>query len=70
MDVISEAWDQHVSGNPWYVLTIKMKKAKSALIKLNQNLDRLGYEVLLVKNDLLQFQSSLSTPHSEEEFFY
>lgn len=56
---VKEAWDTDIVGDPWFVLTSKMKRVKAAMIKLNNSKGNLHSAVDTARNNLNQFQASL-----------
>lgn len=66
MEIISEVWSCQIEGDPWYVLTSKLKRAKSALKRLNTSVGDLHNLVHLTRTNLYDFQQSL-TPSSTFE---
>lgn len=57
--VVSEAWNEDVVGNPWYVVTTKLKRVKEALKRLNHEGENLHEAVFSARNNLLCFQEAL-----------
>lgn len=61
-DIVKEAWSSQVSGNPWYILTSKLKIVKARLRRLNANNGNLHAAVVEARNKLINFQNSLPPP--------
>lgn len=64
LNVVAAAWEIEVTGNPWFILTTKLKNVKSALKSLNRVVGNLHQEVIKARDDLLNFQRSLSSSPS------
>lgn len=56
---VAEAWNISIHGDPWYILSMKLKMVKLALKQLNRSTGNLHEAVINAKHDLLQFQSNL-----------
>lgn len=71
LDTVATTWNCNVTGDPWYILTTKLKKVKLALKQLNARKGNLHSRVESARNALLQFQSSMpsipAASHFEEE---
>ena len=59
IDVIRTAWSIEVFGNPWFILTSKLKNVKVALRRLNNMNGNLHEAVVSARQTLLQFQQNL-----------
>lgn len=68
LKVVSNAWNVHVSGDPWFVVTCKLKRVKLALIKLNKEGGNLQDAVFIAQSSLLQFQDNLPAVPSQSQF--
>lgn len=55
---VSEAWSCSVQGNPWFVLTTKLKRVKDKLKLLNKKCGNLRDAVNLARSALLAYQSN------------
>lgn len=68
---VKDAWQVEVTGNPWFVLTMKLKKVKDSLRTLNRTNGNVHSAVTDSRSKLLAFQTSLpvqpSTLQLEEE---
>lgn len=58
---VKAAWGSHVSGDPWFILTSKLKRVKAAMIRLKRQKGNLHAAVINCRQALLNFQASL--PH-------
>lgn len=56
---VQHAWATQVSGDPWFQLTTKLQRVKSALKALNRNMGNLHSLVESARSDLLNFQNLL-----------
>lgn len=68
LDVVKEAWREEVIGDPWYVLTIKLKKVKESMRRLNTSKSNLHFAVEDDRNALLDFQLAMPSLPSEQQF--
>lgn len=68
LDEIRSAWHVNVIGNPWIVLTSKLRRVKDAMRKLNASKGNLHSAVLEARSNLLGFQSSLPLHPSSSQF--
>ncbi|XP_063948264.1 uncharacterized protein LOC108204038 [Daucus carota subsp. sativus] len=59
LHVVTEAWNSSVFGDPWYVLSTKLKRVKSALIALNRSRGDLHIAVCKAKANLHLLQDSM-----------
>ena len=59
LEVVRSAWNIEVAGNPWFILTSKLKSVKVALRRLNSLNGNLQEIVLTARNNLLSFQENL-----------
>lgn len=67
LETVKHAWSVHISGDPWFILTQKLKLTKSALRNLNMSNGNVHSKVMLAKHDLLNFQKDMSSPPSSSE---
>lgn len=68
LNIVSSAWNTTVMGDPWYIVTSKLKRVKLALKQLNNNVGNLHNSVLLARNSLLQFQENLPSVPTPSQF--
>lgn len=68
LDLFAEVWNVDISGDPWYVLTSKLKKEKAALKSFNSNNGNLHNAVATARNVLLDFQLSFPAVPSVQQF--
>lgn len=60
---VADAWNENIRGDPWFVLSMKLKRAKAALKLLNSASGNLHDAVISARNALLAFQDTLpNTP--------
>lgn len=64
---MSKAWDVEVSGNPWYVVTTKLKKVKVAMRNLNRVSGNLTVQVNEARNALNNYQGSMPLALSRDQ---
>lgn len=64
---VQKAWEEHISGDPWYVVTSKLKKVKAALKLLNSRFGNIHATVDKSRAALYNFQSSLPTCPSPDQ---
>ncbi|XP_074355861.1 uncharacterized protein LOC141695520 [Apium graveolens] len=57
--IVSEAWNCSIEGDPWWVLTNKLKRVEFALIRLNKDMGNVCTASRPAHNALLDFQNSL-----------
>lgn len=71
LETVKLAWQERVTGNPWFVLTTKLKKVKMAIRSLNVSTGNLHNMVTTSRDALLLYQERMppmpTTPHFEEE---
>lgn len=70
LDVVSTAWNLECTGNPWFILTSKLKNVKVELKKLNCEVGNLHSRVISAREELYCLQStmgSMPTPVQREE---
>lgn len=65
---VALAWNSHVSGNPWFVLTSKLKVVKAALKRLNRSSGNVHSNLVDARNALLSFQAGMD-PNSHSDVF-
>lgn len=65
---VEMAWNIVVQGDPWFILTQKLKNVKKALIALNKSGGNLHDNVALARDALLQYQSDMPVIPSEAHF--
>lgn len=68
LQVVQEAWLEKVSGDPWFILTMKLKKVKAVLRRLNSSKGNLHALVESSRNALLLFQTALPQSPSVIQF--
>lgn len=56
---VKDAWSTNISGDPWFILTGKLKKVKSALRLLNKQSGNIHSKLQEARNTLFSFQDSL-----------
>lgn len=54
-----EAWTVIIIGDPWFIVTFKLKRVKYAMRKLNHECGNVHKVVITARNDLLLFQDSM-----------
>lgn len=67
-DDVSNAWSDDVRGDPWYVLTVKLKRVKAALKMMNNSRGDLHAAVDLARNNLLNFQELMPLNPTVEQY--
>lgn len=67
-EVVRKAWNVDFTGNPWYILTQKLKRVKAALKLINSNTGDLHQKVEAARNALLSFQSTMPTVPTVQYF--
>lgn len=65
---VKEAWDHDIAGDPWFVLTSKLKRVKTALISLFREGGDLHVKVMEAKAALLVYQESIPINPSSSQF--
>lgn len=65
LSVVAEAWRPAVIGDPWFVLATKLKRVKTALIKMNKSKRDLHIAVSKAKVELLQWQAAMPSQPSQ-----
>ena len=68
LDTIKAAWDTNVHGDPWYILTSKLKRVKTSLISLNTQNGNVHNSVLAARTALLNFQENMPVQPSMDQF--
>lgn len=68
LKVVSEAWQEEIVGDPWYILTTKLRIAKMGLRKLNDYTGNLHSAVQEARNALLDFQMAMPISPSVQQF--
>ena len=58
LDLVAKSWDTQVSGDPWFILTSKLKATKAALKVLNKKNGNVHTRVDETRKALSDFQSS------------
>lgn len=67
LQVVNEAWEPSVLGDPWFVLTSKLKRVKDGMKCLNRNHGNLTSKVDNSRTALLEWQSTMShTPTRDD----
>lgn len=66
--VVKEAWREEIVGDPWYSLTMKLKKTKIGLRRLNSASGNLHSAVVNARNSLLEFQEGMPAFPTEQQF--
>lgn len=67
LDVVQNAWGEPVYGDPWFVVTTKLKKVKTALKTLNARFGNVHSAVDNSRNALFNFQSTLPRLPSQNQ---
>lgn len=67
LDEVRAAWRDDVIGNPWFILTTKLRRVKDAMRKLNAEKGNLHNGVLHARVSLLDFQRSLPALPSQAQ---
>lgn len=67
LDVVRKAWQLEDRGNPWFVLTSKLKRVKVAMRNLNRKTGHLSARVEEERNALYSYQSALPMVPSRAE---
>ena len=62
---VQQSWEVPVQGNPWFILTSKLKRLKSVLKCLNRDTGNVHERVTASRSDLLAFQRNLPTVPSD-----
>lgn len=68
IEVVKKAWSENLRGDPWFVLTSKLRKVKEGLRHLNASKGNLHSLVEISRNELIAFQSSLPSLPSKQQF--
>lgn len=68
LEVVSSAWNDDIHGDPWFVLTSKLKKVKLAMKMLNVNSGNLQNLVETTRSVLLSFQAAMPDVPSASQF--
>lgn len=67
LEVVKRAWDPVVMGDPWFVLSTKLKKVKSNLKALNTTNGNLRTNVDVARKALCDFQMLMNKPPSHDD---
>lgn len=59
LECVRNSWNTHVAGDPWYILTSKLKRVKTALRHLNTAAGNHHDNVIQARNALLLFQEAM-----------
>ena len=65
LTTVGSAWECSIRGDPWFVLTSKLKRVKDKLKLLNQNFGNLHLKVAAARSSLNLFQSQMPFVPSE-----
>ena len=57
---VEEAWNIDIHGDPWYILSMKIKRVKAALKRLNKSCGNLHEAVIQARHALTSFQEGMS----------
>ena len=68
LTVVAQCWETSIVGDPWFVLTSKLKLVKHALKQLNRRVGNVHSNVSSNRAALCLHQNSLSTNSSAEYF--
>lgn len=68
LSTVEEAWNFQIQGDPWFILTSKLKRVKAALKKLNRNCGNLHTAVVDARTNLINFQTNLPDSPSADQF--
>lgn len=66
LDEVRSAWNIEVRGDPWFILTSKLKRVKDAMRRLNTSKGNLHSEVEETRSALLSFQEALPAMPSSD----
>lgn len=67
LEIVDSAWDTPVSGDPWFVVTTKLKVVKDGLRNLNRSMVNLQAVVHEASYNLEKFQSLLPDLPSHDQ---
>lgn len=67
LDSVKEAWGENVVGDPWWILTNKLKRVKHSMLQLNKNVGNLHLRVSDTRNKLTVFQANLPSSPSLDQ---
>lgn len=59
LSLVREAWANNIIGDPWWILTNKLKKVKSSMMSLNNMVGNLHFKVNETRGKLTLFQECL-----------
>lgn len=59
LTIVKEAWSRPVLGDPWYIVTMKLKWVKEGLKKLNKDSGNVHVAVIEARQALITFQDAL-----------
>lgn len=65
---VYKAWQYRCTGDPWFVLTMKLKQVKEAMRKLNKEQGNILTAVATARNALFTFQSNMPSLPSISQF--
>ena len=65
---VNEAWNVTIRGDPWYILSSKIKRVKAALKRLNKFVGNVHEDVITARTTLLNFQTNLPPAPSFDDF--
>lgn len=68
LSTVEEVWSSPVFGDPWYVLTQKLKRVKQALVSLNKSRGDVHDRVSAARDALLQFQADMPLSPAPAQF--
>lgn len=67
LPMVHHVWQKNISGNPWFVLTTKLKEVKFAIKDLNARRGSVHNAVSLAKTNLLTFQANMGPAPTREQ---
>lgn len=65
---VASAWQEEIIGTPWFILTMKLKKVKNAMRRLNTATGNLHSASSLARNLLLDFQNRMPINPNPDQF--
>ena len=68
LETVSRCWNSEIRGDPWFILTSKLKSVKTGLKDLNRRVGNIHSRVEHSRAALTSFQSLQSFPSSPSDF--
>ena len=68
LSTVETAWNAPIQGDPWYILSLKTKKVKDALKRLNKSLGNIHDSVVQARNALSLFQENIASSANADAF--